>query len=119
MMPHTIAASYLYCRKGSSDKEYDLFILQDGAIYTVQANYGRRGSLLKTIVKCRTHSINDAWGVYNNIYAEKIAKGYRENIASVIELVMDINKPHTPTPPAIVKPKPKTKITRTITLEEI
>jgi len=74
----------LFYQEGSSDKEYHLQVIEDGAGYVVNFQYGRRGSALKDGSKTSgSTSLEEAKKIYERIVAEKIGKGYKpSNIES-------------------------------------
>lgn len=69
----------LYFQDGSSDKEYHLQlkeVVSKG--YTVNFQYGRRGSALKDGTKTsQPVGLDEARKIYEKILAEKVGKGYR------------------------------------------
>lgn len=69
----------LYFQDGSSDKEYHLQlkeVVSNG--YTVNFQYGRRGSALKDGTKTpQPVGLDEARKIYEKILAEKVGKGYR------------------------------------------
>lgn len=68
----------LYCTQSGADKEYHIQIQPtDGALYTVNFQYGRRGSSLTAGTKTPSPvSLEMAKKIYNKLAAEKTAKGY-------------------------------------------
>jgi bifunctional non-homologous end joining protein LigD len=69
----------LYCREGSSDKEYHVRIEESGSGFVVNFAYGRRGSSLSTGTKTSSPvSLEGAERIYDNLVKEKKAKGYQE-----------------------------------------
>jgi len=69
----------LYYKNEGSDKEYHVTL--DGETVTVQ--YGRRGSALTSITKCEKCEPAKALKVYQQLIAEKKAKGYHEGEGGV------------------------------------
>src|SRR6202167_998344 len=67
----------LYFRQGSSDKLYHLQLenLQDR--WSVQAQWGRRGSALQSDAKISNATYEEAKRVYDRILREKTGKGYQ------------------------------------------
>lgn len=76
MQAHT---THLFCREGSSDKEYLAELRPEGEGWLVNVRYGRRGSSLTCLTKTPTPV---PWAQAEKIYAklvkEKRAKGYQE-----------------------------------------
>jgi bifunctional non-homologous end joining protein LigD len=69
----------LYCREGSSDKEYQLWLEQSGDGYLVNFAFGRRGASLKQGTKTQTPvSYEAAEKIYDKLLREKTSKGYTE-----------------------------------------
>jgi len=66
----------LYFRQGSSDKVYHLQLQNAEDQWSVQAHWGRRGSVLQSDVKARGVPYEEAKRVYDRILREKTAKGY-------------------------------------------
>jgi bifunctional non-homologous end joining protein LigD len=77
--PSTIGIS-LYFREGSSDKVYHAQIALDGNdLYSVNFQYGRRGSTLQTGTKTTAPvALVQARKIFDKLVAEKRAKGYTE-----------------------------------------
>ena len=73
-MNKVIKAVALYCKSGSSDKEYRLQITEiDDAVYNVDFMYGRRGQALKCGTKNKIPlGIEAAEKIYNSILKEKL-----------------------------------------------
>jgi bifunctional non-homologous end joining protein LigD len=67
----------LYFRQGSSDKVYHLQLENVDDKWSVQAQWGRRGSALQSDVKASGVSYDEAKRVYDRILREKISKGYQ------------------------------------------
>ena len=78
MSVRIIEAAYLYYKKGTADKVYELFLDQDESTYIVRAYYGRRNSVLLPVEKYRGGWKHEAYGVYEKVYNEKIGKGYQQ-----------------------------------------
>src|SRR5277367_2677875 len=70
----------LYFREGSSDKVYHAQIVPTGDnLYSVNFQYGRRGSTLQTGSKTATPvTLTEARKIFDKLVAEKKAKGYTE-----------------------------------------
>ena len=77
--PSTAAIS-LYFREGSSDKVYHAQIAPDGNnLYSVNFQYGRRGSTLQTGTKTAAPvTLAQARKIFDKLVTEKKAKGYTE-----------------------------------------
>jgi bifunctional non-homologous end joining protein LigD len=82
--PSTAAIS-LYFREGSSDKVYHAQIAPDGIdLYSVNFQYGRRGSTLQTGTKTAAPvALAQAQKIFDKLVAEKRAKGYTEGESGV------------------------------------
>lgn len=75
--PAPFHAISLYYAQGGSDKEYHIQIQPAGDRYTVNFQYGRRGSSLTAGTKTPTPvPLDMAQKIYNKLAAEKTAKGY-------------------------------------------
>ena len=74
------AAISLYFREGSSDKVYHAQIVPNGDnLYSVNFQYGRRGSTLQTGSKTAAPvTLAEARKIFDKLVAEKKAKGYTE-----------------------------------------
>jgi bifunctional non-homologous end joining protein LigD len=67
----------LWYRYGSSDKVYHLQIdTENGGLYSVNFQYGRRGSTLNVGTKAKNISYKTAEAVYEKYLKEKLGKGY-------------------------------------------
>lgn len=68
----------LYCTQGSSDKVYHMqLVREDDDTYTVNVQYGRRGSTLQSITKTpQALPYDKAKKLYDRLLAEKSGKGY-------------------------------------------
>jgi bifunctional non-homologous end joining protein LigD len=67
----------LYYRDGGSDKVYHVRIQSEGDKYSVQFQYGRRGSTMQTGTKTATPvNLDAAKAIYERLVKEKMAKGY-------------------------------------------
>jgi bifunctional non-homologous end joining protein LigD len=67
----------LYFQQGSSDKVYHLQLESVGEQWSVNAQWGRRGSSLQSDAKVSSVAYEEAKRVYNRIIREKTGKGYR------------------------------------------
>jgi bifunctional non-homologous end joining protein LigD len=67
----------LYFQQGSSDKVYHLQLESTEEQWSVNAQWGRRGSALQSDTKVSNVAYEDAKGVYDRIIREKTGKGYR------------------------------------------
>jgi bifunctional non-homologous end joining protein LigD len=67
----------LYFRQGSSDKVYHLQLENVQDQWSVQAQWGRRGSALQSDVKVDSTTYEEAKRVYDRILREKTGKGYQ------------------------------------------
>ena len=65
----------LYFQQGSSDKVYHLQLENVQDQWSVQAQWGRRGSALQSDVKVSGTSYEEAKRVYDRILREKTGKG--------------------------------------------
>lgn len=69
----------LYCTEGGSDKVYTLWVEPKGGLWSVEANWGRRGGAMQAGAKTpKPVSRADAEKVYEKTLSEKRAKGYHE-----------------------------------------
>src|SRR6266481_1065735 len=67
----------LYFRQGSSDKVYHLQLENEQDQWSVQAQWGRRGSALQSDVKVSSTTYEQAKRVYARVLREKTGKGYQ------------------------------------------
>ncbi len=67
----------LYFQQGSSDKVYHLQLESVGEQWSVNAQWGRRGSALQSDTKVSSVAFDEAKRVYDRIIREKTGKGYR------------------------------------------
>ena len=67
----------LYFQQGSSDKVYHLQLENVQDQWSVQAQWGRRGSALQSDVKASGTTYEEAKRVYDRILREKTGKGYQ------------------------------------------
>lgn len=69
----------LYNREAGSDKVYTLWLEKKGNLYTVQAQWGRRGGPQQTGAKTSSPvGLEKAKAAYEKVLKEKKAKGYHE-----------------------------------------
>jgi predicted DNA-binding WGR domain protein len=70
---------HLEFQEGSSDKVYNVEVVQTGKLYEVRFEYGRRGSNLNKGTKTDNPvSLDQANTVYHKLVQEKKKKGYKE-----------------------------------------
>lgn len=67
----------LHSRQGSSDKVYHVQLENTGDKWSVEAQWGRRGSALQSDVKLSNRTYEEAKRVYDCILREKTGKGYQ------------------------------------------
>jgi bifunctional non-homologous end joining protein LigD len=67
----------LYFQQGSSDKVYHLQLESVGEQWSVNAQWGRRGSALQGDTKVSSVAYEEAKRLYDRIIREKTGKGYR------------------------------------------
>src|SRR6266403_466394 len=67
----------LYFRQGSSDKVYHLQLENTQDRWSVQAQWGRRGSALQSDIKVSETTYEEAKRVYDRLLREKTGKGYQ------------------------------------------
>src|SRR5712664_2295437 len=67
----------LYFQQGSSDKVYHLQLESVGEQWSVNAQWGRRGSALQGDTKVSSVAYEEAKRVYDRLLREKTGKGYR------------------------------------------
>ncbi len=96
--PLIIESIHLECRDGSSDKEYNAWISQDGTTYRVDASYGRRGSPTNSATKGAFTDLAKARRAYTSLVNSKLSKGYTSPGGTVA---------HTLTGGAVAVPKAK------------
>jgi bifunctional non-homologous end joining protein LigD len=77
-MSESIRNISLYFQEGTSDKEYHVRLTKSGGMYSVNVQYGRRGSTLSAGNKASDVSLEEAEKVYAKVVAEKTKKGYHE-----------------------------------------
>lgn len=70
----------LFCTEGSSDKVYQVSLVQRDSGWVVEFAYGKRGQTLKTGTKTLSPVIfTEALKLFNKLVKEKTAKGYTED----------------------------------------
>src|SRR5258708_32579397 len=67
----------LYFQQGSSDKVYHLQLENTQGRWSVQVQWGRRGSALQSDVKVSDTTYEEARRVYDRLLREKTGKGYQ------------------------------------------
>jgi bifunctional non-homologous end joining protein LigD len=72
----------LYFQQGSSDKVYHLQLESVEEQWSVNAQWGRRGSALQSDAKVSSVAYEEAKRVYDRIIREKTGKGYRIALAT-------------------------------------
>ena len=73
----------LYFRQGSSDKVYHLQLENVQDRWSVQAQWGRRGSALQSDAKISNATYEEAKRIYDRVLREKTGKGYQIAEATV------------------------------------
>ncbi len=68
----------LFFQEGSSDKVYNAAIVEDGGAYTVNVEWGRRGSSLNSGAKAIKVGLAVAQRKFDSLVREKRNKGYEE-----------------------------------------
>jgi len=99
----------LYFQQGSSDKVYHLQLETAEDRWSVQAQWGRRGSALQSDVKVSGASYGEAKRVYDRIVREKTGKGYQISQASAngdaaISVGLPAAKEHSGHTPELLTP---------------
>jgi len=99
----------LYFQQGSSDKVYHLQLETAEDRWSVQAQWGRRGSALQSDVKVSGASYEEAKRVYDRILREKTGKGYQISQASAngdaaISVGLPATKQHSGHTPELLTP---------------
>ena len=99
----------LYFQQGSSDKVYHLQLEGAQDQWSVQAQWGRRGSALQSDVKVSGTSYGEAKRVYDRILREKTGKGYRiaqatANGNDAIAVGLPATKEHSGHTPELLTP---------------
>src|SRR5713226_9787794 len=99
----------LFFRQGSSDKEYHLQLENADDKWSVQAQWGRRGSALQSDAKASNTTYEEAKRVYDRILREKTGKGYQiaqatGNGNSAISVGLPASKEHSGHTPELLTP---------------
>jgi len=99
----------LYFQQGSSDKVYRLQLENVQDQWSVQAQWGRRGSALQSDVKVSGTSYEEAKRVYDRILREKTGKGYQiaqatANGNEAIAVGLPATKEHSGHTPELLTP---------------
>jgi len=99
----------LYFQQGSSDKVYHLQLENVQDQWSVQTQWGRRGSALQSEVKVSGSSYEEAKRVYDRILREKTGKGYQIALASAngneaIAVGLPATKEHSGHRPELLTP---------------
>lgn len=75
---NTVKSIRLAYRDGSSDKVYHAAIVEDGGKFSVEVEWGRRGSTLSTGNKAKATTLEKAQAAFDKVVKEKTGKGYEE-----------------------------------------
>jgi bifunctional non-homologous end joining protein LigD len=99
----------LYFRQGSSDKVYHVQLEGVQDQWSVQAQWGRRGSALQGDVKLSGTTYEEGKRVYDRIVREKTGKGYQiaqatANDDGAIYVELSANKEHSGHTPELLTP---------------
>src|SRR5260370_27081809 len=99
----------LYFQQGSSDKVYHLQLEGAQDQWSVQAQWGRRGSALQSDVKVSSTTYEEARRVYDRILREKTGKGYQiaqatTNGNAAISVGLPASKEHSGHTPELLTP---------------
>jgi bifunctional non-homologous end joining protein LigD len=99
----------MYFRQGGSDKVYHLELENAEEKWSVQAQWGRRGSALQSDVKVSDSTYEEAKRVYDRILREKTGKGYQiaqaiANVNSAISVGLPASKEHSGHTPELLTP---------------
>jgi len=102
-----IEQANLFYQKGSSDKEYNIYIdeeyyeedddddedyYEEETLYTVYCTYGRRGSAAHTTYKARDVEYDEAWDIFQKVLNQKLSKGYLTSKAKATKKAADVIK---------------------------
>src|SRR5512133_3508250 len=88
---NVIRSVQMFFQEGTSDKVYNATLVEEGGLYTVKVEWGRRGAALNTGAKAVRVPLAAAERAYDKIVREKTGKGY--------EVVSDEVKPAAVAPP--------------------
>jgi len=99
----------LYFRQGSSDKVYHLQLENVEDKWSVEAQWGRRGSALQSDSKVNNSTYEEAKRVYDRILREKTGKGYQiaqatTNGDAAISVGLPATKEHSGHIPELLTP---------------
>ncbi len=99
----------LYFRQGSSDKVYHLQLENAQDQWSVQAQWGRRGSALQSDLKANGVPYEEAKRVYDRMLREKTGKGYQISQATTngdepIAVGLPATKEHSGHTPELLTP---------------
>jgi bifunctional non-homologous end joining protein LigD len=99
----------LHFRQGSSDKVYHLQLENVDDHWSVQTQWGRRGSALQSDVKASGVTYEEAKRVYDRILREKVGKGYQiaeatANGNAAISIGLPAAKEHSGHTPELLTP---------------
>jgi bifunctional non-homologous end joining protein LigD len=97
----------LYFRQGGSDKVYHVQLENVQEQWSVQAQWGRRGSALQSDVKVSSTTYEEAKRVYDRILREKTGKGYQiaqANGDAAISVGLPVTKEHSGHTPELLTP---------------
>jgi bifunctional non-homologous end joining protein LigD len=72
----------LYFKDSSSDKEYHVYLVDEGQSYSVKCEYGRRGNTLQTVYKIQNVRMSVARAKFTKAVSEKRTKGYTSGITA-------------------------------------
>lgn len=72
-----ITSTSLWFYGGSSDKVYVATVKQQGGLYVVTGQWGRRGKTMQSQTKGAFGSRYEAMVAYNSLVNSKTVKGYR------------------------------------------
>ncbi len=104
-----IERAELYFQQGSSDKVYHLRLENVDDKWSVQAQWGRRGSAMQSDVKVDNGTYEEAKRVYDRILREKTSKGYQiaqatTNGGTPISVGLPATKEHSGHVPELLTP---------------
>jgi bifunctional non-homologous end joining protein LigD len=85
----------LYYQQGGSDKVYHLQLDNVEGKWSVNAQWGRRGSNLQSDVKVTSATYDEAKRVYDRIFREKTGKGYQIAQATADGAAISVGLPAT------------------------
>lgn len=102
----TPASCSLYFRSGTSDKVYNIQLVNTSAGWEVHAQYGRRGSSLTSLVKAVTPNYSVAVREYNALRDSKTSKGYTVGALSGKSLAVSSAPAAPAAPPKPAEPLP-------------